>query len=86
MGPAVYILGTLVTLACGVFLIRAYARVHKRLLLWSGICFFGLAANNFLVFMDLVVFPQIDLYTVRLLTAAVSMLVLLYGLVWEGDR
>ncbi|HEX2327987.1 MAG TPA: DUF5985 family protein [Candidatus Angelobacter sp.] len=86
MGPAVYILGTLVTLACGALLIRAYARVHKRLLLWSGICFFGLAANNFLVLLDLVIFPQVDLYTVRLLTAAVSMLVLLYGLVWEGGQ
>ena len=86
MGPAVYILGTLVTLACGVLLSRAYARVHKRLLLWSGICFFGLALNNFLVFLDLVIFPEIDLYRFRLGTAAVAMLLLLYGLIWEGDR
>lgn len=86
MGPAVYILGTLVTLICGVLLLRGYARVHKRLLLWSGICFFGLALNNFLVFLDLVILPEVDLYRFRLGAAAVAMLLLLYGLIWEGDR
>ncbi len=86
MGPAVYILGTLVTLSCAILLLRAYARVHKRLLLWSGICFIGLAFNNLLVFLDLVIFPEIDLYRFRLSAAAISMLILLYGLIWEGDR
>jgi len=86
MGPSVYILGVLVTLGCGILLLRAYTQVRKRLLLWSGICFLGLAVSNLLVFLDLVVFPQIDLYRWRLLTAAVAMLILLYGLIWEGDR
>jgi hypothetical protein len=86
MGPAVYILGVLVTLACGVLLSRAYIKVRKRLLLWSAICFFGLAFSYLLVFIDLVVFPEIDLYRWRLLTAAAAMLVLIYGLIWEGDR
>lgn len=86
MAPAVYILGVLVTFACGVLLSRAYITVKKRLLLWSAICFFGLALSNFLVFVDLVVLPEIDLYRWRLLTAAAAMLVLIYGLIWEGDR
>jgi hypothetical protein len=86
MAPTVYILGFLVTLCCGILLSRAYIAVRKRLLLWSGICFFGLAVSNFLVFLDLVVFPRIDLYLLRLLTAAVSMLILLYGLIWEGEK
>lgn len=86
MGPAVYILGVLVTLSCGILLIRGNMRVRKRLLLWSGICFLGLALNNFLVFLDLSIFPAIDLYRWRLSTAALSMLVLLFGLIWEGDR
>ncbi len=86
MGPSVYILGVLVTLCCGILLMRAYTRVRKRLLLWSSICFFGLAVSNLLVFFDLVVFPQVDLYPWRLLTAVFAMLILLYGLVWEGDR
>ncbi len=86
MAAFVYILGVLVTLACSVLLLRAYRAVRKRLLLWSGICFFGLAISNLLVFIDLVIFPAIDLYRWRLLTAAVSMLVLLYGLIWEGAQ
>jgi hypothetical protein len=53
--------------------------------LWSSICFFGLAISNLLVFLDLVVFANVDLYFWRLLTAAVSMLLLLYGLIWEGE-
>ncbi|HEX4039200.1 MAG TPA: DUF5985 family protein [Acidobacteriaceae bacterium] len=87
IAPAVYIFGFLVTLTCGVLLARAYSLGRKRLLLWSSICFFGLALSNLLVFLDLVVLPtQIDLYPERLLTATVSMLVLLYGLIWEGQQ
>lgn len=87
MAAAVYILGALVSLTCGVLLVRAYGRVRKRLLLWSGICFLGLAVSNCLTFLDLIVLPtQIDLYVWRLLATTAAMLVLLYGLIWEGDR
>ena len=86
MAPIVYILGALVTLACSVLLLRAYGTVRKRLLLWSGICFFGLSVSNMLVFLDLVVFPELDLYRWRLGTAAAAMLILVYGLIWEGEQ
>ncbi len=86
IAPAVYILGFLVTLACGVLLFRAYSAVRKRLLLWSAICFCGLALSNLLVFVDLVLLPNVDLYLLRLITAAVAMLLLLYGLIWEGQQ
>jgi hypothetical protein len=86
MAGTVYIVGTLVALCCAILLLRGYARGRQRLLLWSGLCFFGLAISNALVFVDLIVFPtQIDLYLSRLATAAVSMLLLLYGLIWEGE-
>lgn len=86
MGPAVYVLGVAITLLCGFLLARAYGRVRRRLLLWSSICFFGLAVSNLLVFLDLVIFPEIDLYRWRLGTGAIAMLVLVYGLIWEGER
>jgi Family of unknown function (DUF5985) len=86
MAPAVYILGVLVTFACGVLLTRGYRRVGKRLLLWSGVCFFGLALSNLLLFLDLVILPNVDLYLWRLITAVVSMFILLYGLIWERDQ
>jgi Family of unknown function (DUF5985) len=85
MGPSVYILGTLTCLACAVLLIRAYGQVKKALLLWSGLCFAGLTISNLLVFVDLVLFPEVDLYRFRLGTAAISMLLLLYGLIWESE-
>ena len=86
MAGAVYILGTLVALACAVLLLRGYVRGRQKLLLWSSFCFFGLAISNFLVFVDLIMLPtQIDLYPLRLATAAVAMLLLLYGLIWEGE-
>jgi len=86
IAPAVYILGFVVTLTCGVLLFRAYTAVGKRLLLWSAVCFCGLAISNLLVFVDLVLLPRIDLYPARLITAAISMLILVYGLIWEGER
>ena len=62
MGIAVNILGALTTLACAVLLLRGYARANKPLLLWSGLCFAGLTINNVLIFIDLVMFPAVDLY------------------------
>jgi len=85
MGPAVYMLGTVTTLLCGILLMRGYFRTHTNLLLWSGVCFLGLAFSNLLTFMDLVLFPNVDLYFWRLVTAAAAMVVLLYGLIWEGE-
>ncbi len=85
MGRAVYVPGTLTTLACAIFLLRASARVRMRLLLWSGICFAKLTVSNALMFVDLVIAKHVDLYRWRLGTAAAAMLLLLYGLIWEKD-
>ena len=85
MAAVVYILGTLIALACAVLLLRGYLLGRKKLLLWSCVCFFGLSLSNLLVFLDLVVFPDIDFYLARLVTAAVAMMFLLYGLIWEGE-
>jgi hypothetical protein len=85
MASVVYILGAVVTLLCAVLLLRAYVRVRRRLLLWSGLCFAGLTVSNTLLFVDLVLFPDADLYVLRLSVAAFSMLLLMYGLVWESE-
>ena len=85
MAATVYVLGILVTVLCSVLLLRAYAKVGHRLLLWSGLCFAGLTVSNALLFADLVIWPDVSFYTWRLGVAAFSMLLLLYGLVWESD-
>ena len=84
MGSAVNIVGALTCLACAVLLLRGYARVNQKLLLWSGVCFVLLAIGNLLIFVDLVLLPQIDLYPLRLGVDAAGMLLLLYGLIWES--
>jgi hypothetical protein len=86
MGPIVYVLGTLTSLLCATLLFRGYFQSRMKLLLWSALCFVGLTISNALLFIDLVLLPAtVNLYLLRLSTAAVAMLLLLYGLVWESD-
>jgi hypothetical protein len=86
MAEAVYIVGALITGLCSILLMRAYYRVRQRLLLWSSLCFAGLTVSNVFLFVDLILFPQtISLYVLRLGTAAVAMVLLLYGLIWDGE-
>jgi len=80
-----YLLAALTTLLCAILLLSGYARGQKRLLLWSGLCFAGLALSNALVFVDLVVLPQVDLFPYRLVASAIAMFLLLYGLIWESQ-
>lgn len=84
MATAVFALCALTSAACAVLLLRGYARSRVRLLLWSGLCFAGLALNNLLLFIDLSVVPQTDLSVWRTLPALAGLVVLIYGLVWES--
>ncbi|HWF40414.1 MAG TPA: DUF5985 family protein [Candidatus Acidoferrales bacterium] len=84
MASIVYILGSLTSLICAVFLLRGYNQGRSQLLLWSGLCFSGLALSNLLVFIDLILLPNVDLYLARLTVTAISMFLLLFGLVWES--
>jgi len=66
-------------------LLRAYFRSRYRLLLWGGLCFFGLTLNNALLVVDKLVFPDINLFTWRLLAGLAGMLVLLYGIIFDAE-
>ena len=85
MAEAVYILCALTSLLCAVLLLRAWRRSRMRLLLWGGLCFAGLAVNNMVLLLDLIIFPNVDFSVPRGLTALASVAVLLYGLIWEGQ-
>ena len=85
MAESVYFLCALTSLACAVLLWRGYLRNRTKLLLWSSLCFVGLTANNGILFMDKVLFPELDLSLVRSLVAVVGLLLLLYGLVWDSE-
>lgn len=84
-GAIVYLLCFFTSTLCGYLLVAAYRRRRERLLLWSATCFCLLALNNLLVFLDIVVLPDIDLTLPRALTALAAVGVLIYGFVWEID-
>ena len=72
-------------LGCGALLVRSYFRTRAKLLLWTAGCFVLLALNNFLVVLDMVVLPNIDLQFARLAANLAALAVLIYGFVWEID-
>lgn len=85
MAELVYLLCALTSFACAALLVRQYVRARTKLLLWSSMCFAGLAANNALLFVDRVLVPLVDLSLPRTVLALASMLLLIYGLVWEVE-
>lgn len=86
MAGAVYLLCALTALICALLLLRGFTKSGARLLLWSGLCFLLLTLNNSLVFIDLYVFPNVNLMLWRNFSALVGMCLLLYGLVWDSKR
>lgn len=84
MAEAIYALCALASLVCALLLVRGYLRTRLRLILLACVCFGGLALNNVLLFVDLVLVPELDLGVLRSLVAVASLLVLVVGLVWEG--
>ena len=88
MGTINFVLTLLAALAGGAcmgVLFRAYSRTGVRLLFWSALAFVCLSVNNVLLFVDLVVLPDIDLRMYRLTAAFVGVLFLIYGFIWEAE-
>jgi hypothetical protein len=87
MGTAetIYLLCAATSLVAAFMLLRYYLRRRTPLLLWSFIGFLGLAVSNVLVFVDIVVYPSIDMSLARAAVSAFAMLALVYGLIWEAE-
>jgi hypothetical protein len=84
MAETIYLLCAATSLLAAILLFRMWRQRRTRLLLWSCLCFAGLALNNLLLFVDLIVVPEIDLMAWRTATAFASVALLLFGLVWEA--
>jgi len=85
LAATIYFLCAFTAALCAFQLLLAYWRRRYRLLLWSGLCFAGLSVNNTILVLDKVIFPAIDLSVPRTLVALLSMIILLYGLIWEAE-
>ena len=85
MAETIYVLCALTSVACALLLLRGYGRSRVRLLLWSALCFVGLAVNNAVLLVDLVLLPEMDLGLVRMLSALAGLAVLVFGLVFDSD-
>jgi hypothetical protein len=86
MDKLIYGLCAFTALTCAFLLLRSHARTRFRILLWSGLCFVGLTANNVLLVLDKTLFTHVDLSSLRLVTALVAMALLVVGLVIESDQ
>ena len=85
MAAIIYALCALTCLAAALLLWRQYRQTRFRILFWSALCFFGLTANNVLLVLDRFVYTEIDLTLPRLACAAIALLLLLFGLIWEAE-
>ena len=85
MAAVIYSLCALMSLGIAIVLWRAFANTKSRLLYWSALCFSGLSLNNLLLVLDKLVFPEADLSGFRQALALISLVVLVFGLVYEEE-
>jgi hypothetical protein len=86
MAELVYLLCALTSTLCAALLLRSYASSRTRLLVWSSLAFVGLAINNALLFVDLVLLPTyVDLSLVRNGFALAALSLLVFGLIWDAE-
>jgi len=82
---AVYLLCAATALVCSGLLLRGYRRSSTRLLVWCGLFFLSMALENLILFYDLIIVPEIDLFAVRTSVALVGVILLLVGLIWDAE-
>jgi hypothetical protein len=81
----VYLLCFVTSLIAMLLLVRSYVQRRTTLLLWSALGFVALAINNLLLFLDVVILPDVDLRALRDVSALAAVALLLYGFTWEAD-
>jgi hypothetical protein len=84
MPGGVYLLCAATCLLCAVMLFRGYKRTGVRLLFWSGLCFVGLMLDNFMLYVDDFMVPDVSLVIWRKIPGLIALMLLLFGLVWES--
>jgi hypothetical protein len=65
-------------------LLRGYRRSGVRLLFWSALCFAGMMLENIMLYVDVVIIPDVNLAVWRKVPGLVALMLLLFGLIWES--
>lgn len=81
----VFLMCAATSVLCLALLVRAYRRSPTRLLRWSAICFVFLATSNGLLFLDIVIWPEVDLVLLRHIATLLAVATLLYGFIWDVE-
>ena len=84
MAEVVYVLCALTSIVCAALLFRAHRASQHRLLFLSALCFSGLALNNALLLVDLLIGSAADLRLLRTGVATASLYLLIHGLVGDS--
>lgn len=82
----VYILCALTSLVCFALLFRQHLRAPSRLALRSSIAFLFFAVANIILFIDLIMLPEIDLMLWRNFANLFGALILLFALTSRPER
>lgn len=85
MALTVYLLCALASFICAFLLARGYRASRMPLLFWGAACFSVLVVTNSLLFIDLVIFPNLDLAPWRSGLTLAALCLLLYGLIFESN-
>ena len=85
MAAIVYLLCAATSIVCAVLLLRGYLKSRVPLLLWSTLCFVGLALDNSLLVVDRLLYPDETVFALRRVLSLLGVSLLLYGLIWESD-
>ena len=81
----VYTLCFATSALCAYLLGRSFGRTRSRLLFWSALCFILLAVVNFIVVLDMLVYPDISFRLARLWLSLAAVAVQLFGFIWDEE-
>lgn len=86
MATLVYFLCAITSGTCSTLIYRRYRSGPTKFLFWMMIGFIGLFISQFLMVIDLVVFPtEIDLAIPRSVVTLLSLCFMIFGFVWETE-
>lgn len=85
MTEIIFGLCALMSIVTATLLVRGYRQERSHILLWSSLSFGILAVTNMILFVDLVVLPEVEFHgsLLRNLSGATAATLLVFGLIWE---